>query len=154
STASANGVCTNFGDGDTDAYVIHLGEGVDATARGELDDLTTVTNPDGCLLSPKTTAVHGTAFGDAELDVLAAHGLHLVWSPRSNVFLYGGGRDLSRTTDIPLALAKGIHVALGPDWSIGGSINLLDELRFADEVDAAVWGDQISTAALVDMVTI
>jgi cytosine/adenosine deaminase-related metal-dependent hydrolase len=77
----------------------------------------------------------------------------LVWSPRSNVFLYGGGTDLTQTTNVPLALSKGITVALAPDWSMGGSQNLLDELRFADVVDDSEWGDILSSADLVGMVT-
>ncbi len=109
--------------------------------------------PTAASTTPRTTIVHGTALGDAELTAAAAHGMSLVWSPRSNVFLYGGGTDLTKTANIPLALAKGINVALAPDWSIGGSQNLLDELRFADRVDDAVWGDAIAPRALVQMVT-
>src|SRR5262249_37424034 len=60
----------------------------------------------------------------------------------------------TRTANVPLALAKGINVALGPDWSIGGSQNLLDEMRYAHEVDVAVWGGMIPTKTLVDMVTV
>jgi cytosine/adenosine deaminase-related metal-dependent hydrolase len=152
-TSTADGVCRNFGDGDTAAYVVHVAEGVDASALGELGKLFSVTTTDGCLLAPQTTIVHGTALGDAELGVLAAAGMSLVWSPRSNIFLYGGGTDLTKTANVPLALQKGINVALAPDWSIGGSQNLLDELRFADGVDNAVWGDVLSPRALVQMVT-
>src|SRR5204862_6914379 len=68
-------------------------------------------------------------------------------------FLYGWGTDFTKTANIPLALSKGINVALAPDWSIGGSQNLLDELRFADLVDNTAWGDQISPQMLVEMVT-
>jgi 5-methylthioadenosine/S-adenosylhomocysteine deaminase len=153
STSAADSVCGNLGDGSTDAYVIHIAEGVDATARAEWSKLGSVTTADDCLYDPRTTIVHGTALGDAELAAVAAHGISLVWSPRSNVFLYGGGTDLTKTANIPLALAKGINVALAPDWSIGGSQNLLDELRFADRVDNMVWGDVIAPRALVQMVT-
>jgi len=153
STSAADSVCENLADGSTDAYVIHIGEGVDATARGEWTKLGTVTSTDGCLYGAHTTIVHGTALGDPELTAVAAHGISLIWSPRSNVFLYGGGTDLTKTANIPLALAKGINVALAPDWSIGGSQNLLDELRFADRVDNAVWGDAITPRALVQMAT-
>jgi cytosine/adenosine deaminase-related metal-dependent hydrolase len=153
STSAADGVCENLADGSTDAYVIHVAEGVDATARAEWTKLGTVTSEDGCLYDPHTTIVHGTALGEPELAALAARGMSLVWSPRSNVFLYGGGSDLTKTANIPLALGKGINVALAPDWSIGGSQNLLDELRFADRVDGAVWGDAITPRALVQMVT-
>jgi len=154
STSSANGVCQNFADMDTDAYVVHIGEGTNQSARDELEDLRTVTTTDGCLHDPRTTIVHGTAFLDAEFEVVANAGMGLSWSPRSNVFLYGGGTDLSKTTDIPLALSKGITVALSPDWSIGGSENLLAEMRFADTVDGDQWGDQLTPQDLVEMTTI
>jgi cytosine/adenosine deaminase-related metal-dependent hydrolase len=154
SGTAADGVCTNFTSGKTDAYVIHVAEGVDATALKEFSTLGTVTTTDGCLYAPKTAVVHGTALGDAELSIMGQDGMSLVWSPRSNVFLYGGGTDLTRTANVPLALSKGINVALAPDWSIGGSQNLLDELRFADQVDNTVWGDKITPKLLTQMVTI
>lgn len=153
STSSADAICTNFGDGDTDRYVIHIGEGTNQSARDELEDLRTVTTTDGCLHDPRTTIVHGTAFEDAEFDVVAAAGMGITWSPASNVSLYGAGTDLTKTTNIPLAMSKGITIALSPDWSMGGSQNLLDELRFADLVDATEWGNVLTPEMLVDMVT-
>lgn len=154
STTSANSVCANMGSGKTDAYVIHVAEGVDQTSRNEFARLGTISTTPGCLYSPKTTIVHGTALGDSEMTTMSANGMDLVWSPRSNVFLYGGGTDLSKTTDIPLALSKGINVSIAPDWSIGGSQNMLDELRFADSVDNSVWGDQLTAQELFQMATI
>jgi cytosine/adenosine deaminase-related metal-dependent hydrolase len=153
STAAADSVCGNLSDGSTDAYVIHIAEGVDASALGEFSKLNTVTTSDGCLLAPKVTIVHGTALGGNELLTMAQDGMSLVWSPRSNVFLYGGGTDLSKTANVPLAITFGINVALAPDWSIGGSQNLLDELRFADQVDNTIWGDVITSQELAAMVT-
>ena len=154
STASADAVCKNFASGSTDAFVIHVGEGVDATALAEFAKLSSITTTPGCLEAPQTTIVHGTAFGDAELTAMAASGTSLVWSPKSNVFLYGQGTDLTKTANVPLARSKGINVALAPDWSIGGSVNLLDELRFANEVDDGVWGNVLTSKDLVDMVTV
>ncbi|MFI5302721.1 MAG: amidohydrolase family protein, partial [Polyangiales bacterium] len=150
---SANGVCSNFSDASTAAYVIHIAEGVDATARAEFGKLQTITTTPACLLAPQTTIVHGAALGDAELQAMADHGMSLTWSPRSNIFLYGGGADLTKTANVPLAISKGINVALAPDWSIGGSQNLLDELRFADEVDNAVWADAVTPRQLFEMAT-
>jgi cytosine/adenosine deaminase-related metal-dependent hydrolase len=133
--------------------VIHCGEGVDASSLAEFATLGTVTTPDYCLYAPQTTLVHATAFGDAELSVMAQHGMSIGWSARVNVFLYGGGTDLTKNPNIPLALSKGINVALGPDWSIGGSQNLLDEMRYADMIDNTIWGDQITPKMLVQMAT-
>jgi cytosine/adenosine deaminase-related metal-dependent hydrolase len=153
-TAAADGVCANFTDGGTTAYLIHIGEGVDTTALNEFGKLGTITTTDNCLYAPQTTIVHGAALGDAELTRMATAGMSLVWSPKSNVFLYGGGTDLSQTANIPLARAKGLNIALAPDWSIGGSHNLLDELRFADHVDNTLWGDILTAKDLVAMVTV
>lgn len=154
SNSSADGVCANFADGDTNAYVIHIGEGVDMTARNEFDTLNTISTVDGCLYDAKTTIVHGTALDQSRLQIMANNGMDLVWSPKSNVFLYGGGTDLTKTTDIPAALGLGINVAVAPDWSLGGSPNMLDELRFADQVDNTAFGDILDAQILWEMATV
>ena len=153
-TSTADSVCSSFASGATNAFVVHIGEGVDETSRSEFDKLFTVPTTDGCLHAPQTAIVHGTAFGAPEFDKMAAAGMSLIWSPQSNVFLYGANTDLTKTTNVPMAMAKGINVALAPDWSIGGSQNLLDELRFAQRVDNTVWGTTLGTKVLVEMVTI
>jgi cytosine/adenosine deaminase-related metal-dependent hydrolase len=154
STATADTVCANFTNGKTDAYVIHIAEGVDATAQAEFTKLFTITTTDGCLYNPKTAIVHGTALDTPDFAQMAANQMSLVWSPRSNVFLYGGGTDLTRTTDITKALAQGVNVAIAPDWSIGGSQNMLDEMRFADMVDNGRFGDILRPEDIWKMATI
>ncbi|MBI3206245.1 MAG: amidohydrolase family protein [Myxococcales bacterium] len=152
--ASADAICKNIASDKTDAFLVHVGEGVDQTALNEFAKLWTVPTTDGCLHAPETSIVHGTAFGDAEFTTMQQRGMNLVWSPRSNVFLYGAGTDLTKTTNIPLALAKGINVSLAPDWSIGGSQNLLDELRFANAVDDGAFGNVLTPKKLFEMVTL
>jgi hypothetical protein len=147
SATSANGACANFTDGSTDAYLIHVGEGVDTVALNEFSTLNTVTTPDGCLYAPQTTITHGTAFGATQFQTMASAGMKLTWSPASNVALYGV------TTDIPAAMTAGVAIALGPDWSMGGSQNMLDELRFADSWDNSKWGNAITTKEIVQMAT-
>jgi len=53
--------------------------------------------------------------------IMADHGMGLVWSPRSNVFLYGAGTDYTKTTDVKMAVGLGIHVARATDWALVGS---------------------------------
>jgi cytosine/adenosine deaminase-related metal-dependent hydrolase len=147
SSTSAQSVCNNFASGTTNAYVVHIAEGTDQTALNEFNAL--AGRAGGCLLSPLTTIVHGTALGAAEFATMAAHGMRLVWSPKSNMFLYGG------TTRVDLAIAAGVStIALAPDWALGGGVNLLDELRSADAVDAAQFGDILTPERLFRMVTI
>jgi 5-methylthioadenosine/S-adenosylhomocysteine deaminase len=154
SAAALDGVCTNIALDKTDAYMIHIAEGTDMTALQEFTKLGSTSTSIGCAYAPETTIVHGTALGMGEFTTMAMHKMSLVWSPRSNVFLYGGGSNLMATTDIQAALSMGINIALAPDWSIGGSQNLLDELRFADKVDNMRWGDILSPETLTKMVTV
>ena len=154
STSDADAACKNIQGGKTNSYIVHVGEGVDQTALNEFAKLYTVPTVDGCLHVPQTAIVHGVAFGAAEFGTMAANGMSLVWSPASNVFLYGMGTDLSKTANVPLALSHGVNVALAPDWSIGGSQNLLDELRFAKHVSDSAWGGALTPAMLAEMVTV
>jgi len=147
SKTSADGVCSNFAAGSTKAYLIHVGEGTDARALGEFATLSSVTTTPGCLLAPQTTITHGVAFTATEFSTMAGKGVKLTWSPASNVSLYGA------TADIPAALTAGVTVALAPDWSMGGSQNLLDEMRFADSWDNAHFGDRLSSKDLLAMTT-
>ena len=146
-TATADGVCSAISGDTTDAYLIHIGEGVDATAKSEFTKLQTVSTVDGCLFKPETSIVHGTVLGAPEFQEMAGKAMHLIWSPHSDVLLYGA------TADVPLARASGVEVVLAPNWSITGSQNLLDELRYADMIDDTQWGDQLTAQDLFEMVT-
>jgi hypothetical protein len=63
------------------------------------------------------------ARGDGNGDGLGAK---LVWSPRSNLQLYG------ETANVYDALAEGVLVSLGTDWTPSCSADLLGELKVAD----------------------
>lgn len=153
--SDGDSVCSNIGTDKTDAWVVHVSEGIDQSALNEFGKVGSCTTQPGCLYAPETTVVHGLALGEAELSIMADKGMNLVWSPRSNSFLYSGGQITEQATaKIPLARDKGINVALGPDWSLGGSQNLLDELRFAEQVNQTLWDGAIPHAELVKMVTI
>jgi 5-methylthioadenosine/S-adenosylhomocysteine deaminase len=146
SGSSADSVCGNFTDGDTEAYLIHVGEGVNQNALDEFATLFSMTSSDGCLYAPQTAITHGTSFGSAEFAQMAAAGMKLTWSPASNVSLYGA------TADIPAALAEGLTISLAPDWSMGGSQNILDELAFAKSWSQSHgWG--LTDKQLIEMVT-
>jgi hypothetical protein len=146
-TSAADQVCANFSANSTHAYLVSIAEGTNDSARQEFAQLGTVTTSDSCLYAPQTAIVHGTALGDSELTTMASAGMSLVWTPRSDMILYG------QTADVPLALSKGVNVALGANWSISGSHNVLALLRDADAVDNADWGDMLSAYDLVQMVT-
>ncbi len=65
-------------------FFVHLAEGIDDDARGELSRLEAL----GCL-APNTVVVHGVAIDAAGFRRIAAADTGLVWCPASNVFLFG-----------------------------------------------------------------
>ena len=70
----------------------------------------------------------------------------IVWSPFSNVWLYGS------TTNIPQARARGVSICLGSDWGPSGTKHVLAELKVARIVaDAQQFA--LSDRELVSMVT-
>ncbi len=154
SASTADGVCANFADGDTNCFVVHIAEGVDASAKNEFQSLFNAGATDGCLFDPRTTIIHGVALDDTQIETMATEGMQLVWSPQSNVFLYGGNTDLTKTANIPKYIEEGINIAIAPDWSLGGSQNMLDEMRFGDHVDDEQWGNILTAADLWQMATI
>jgi cytosine/adenosine deaminase-related metal-dependent hydrolase len=153
-TTTADNVCTNETNGTTTAYVVHVAEGVDNTAHNEFTKLFTVTTVDGCLFNSHTTIIHGVALNDADFAQMGAAQMSLVWSPKSNVFLYGSNTDISKTANITLALAHGVNIAIAPDWSIGGSQNMLDEMRYANYVDDNHFGDVLTSEDIWKMATV
>jgi cytosine/adenosine deaminase-related metal-dependent hydrolase len=124
-------------------FLVHLAEGVDEAARGELPRLEAL----GCL-KPNTVIVHGVAIDRDGWRRVAQAGGGLVWCPASNVFLFGRTANVRDLLDREDRLrTPGGEVALGTDSRITGSRDLLEELRAAREVMP------VSPAELLGMVT-
>ncbi len=147
SKASADGVCNNFASKATESYIIHVGEGTDSKALAEFATLGTVSTTPGCLYAPQTAITHGTALTANEFKTMGDKGMKLIWSPQSNVSLY------QATTNVPAALDANVTVAVAPDWSMGGSQNMLDELRFAKGWSDAKWNARLTSKDVVRMAT-
>ncbi|MCA9539498.1 MAG: amidohydrolase family protein, partial [Myxococcales bacterium] len=123
-------------------FVAHVAEGLDLDSRAEFEEFDTAG-----MLGDRTTIIHCTGCSGPEFSRMRATGARLVWSPRSNIDLYG------RTTDIPTAMAMGVPVALGPDWTPSGSLNQLGEMKCARQVSDAAWCGLLDDVTLVRMVT-
>jgi cytosine/adenosine deaminase-related metal-dependent hydrolase len=132
------------------SFIYHLSEGqLTSRAAGEFDDAAQA----GCLHN-RLIAIHCTAVDDegfkqwkqlASLNGGAGPG-GIVWSPFSNLWLYG------ETSRVEAALRRGVKVAIGSDWGPSGSKNLLGELKVA-KVWAEHAGLPITDHELVNMVT-
>jgi 5-methylthioadenosine/S-adenosylhomocysteine deaminase len=132
-----------IGTGEVDAFYLHLSEGRRGDQRSQSEyqrflDLHAAT--------PGTVLIHASALSADQLHEVAAAGCKLVWSPQSNLRLYG------ETTLAAEALAAGMPVALGADWLPSGSTSLLAELKVARR-ELAQQGRELPAAELVAMIT-
>jgi len=136
-------VLADIAAGEVTAFYLHLAEGARGDERSRTEYQRFV---DLGAATPATNVIHGSALSEAQVRELADAGCRLVWSPQSNLRLYG------ETTLAGVALAAGMPVALGADWLPSGSVSLLDELRVARRVLAGQ-GRPTTAADLVGMVT-
>ncbi len=122
--------------------VLHVGEGIDDSSRKEWYDLVSLG-----LALPHVALIHAAGLGGVELADAQSHQISLIWSPQSNLDLYGD------TTRVPAALRLGMTVAIGPDWTPSGSMSELEELKCAKQLSDKRWGGLLTDEMLVRMAT-
>ncbi len=103
--------------------LLHLSEGTNQAAHEHFLALKATSG--SWAVTASLAGIHCVALDKADFDVLAQAGASMVWSPLSNLLLYG------QTAKIAAAATSGLTIALGPDWSPSGSKNLLGELKIA-----------------------
>ncbi len=127
---------------DGNSFIYHLSEGSSPNLVSEYAALR-----DNDCLHPGLIGIHCTALGHPNFDEWSPHGGAIVWSPFSNLWLYG------TTTDVVAARAAGMRVCLGADWSPSGSKSLLGELKVADLHNRQALGGAFSAQELCEMAT-
>ena len=143
------------------ATIVHLAEGrsgfgsnrgVDPYSRAEFEAFMGLPEmrDAAAVRSAPFSIVHGCgidARDPAQIAFLRERNISLIWSPVSNLLLYGD------TLDAETFLAAGINVALGSDWAPSGSKHVWDEAKFARSYFQAI-GSPVSDALIFEMVTI
>jgi len=132
-------------------FLLHLSEGItragqtDSTARRHF--LALEVAPGEWALNDTFTGIHAAGLLPQDFDVLHQHGGAMVWSPLSNLLLYGD------TARVDAAREARVPIGLGSDWSPSGSKNLLGELKVAWLYSHHVLHDLFSPRDIVAMVT-
>jgi 5-methylthioadenosine/S-adenosylhomocysteine deaminase len=129
--------------GKVDCLLLHLSEGLDAAARNAFLALE---EKGVWAITSALAGIHCAALQPKDFAIMKEKGASVVWSPLSNLMLYGG------TTDIKSARAAGLDIALGSDWSPSGSKNLLNELKVAHVTNQEL-GLGLTNQDIVAMVT-
>jgi 5-methylthioadenosine/S-adenosylhomocysteine deaminase len=141
--ARLNGILASINAGEIKAFYVHVAEGQRSNQRSarEFKALTDLN-----ALTAATVVIHGTAFTPDEFGDMKDAGAKLVWSPQSNLRLYG------ETTLADEALKRELLVGLGADWLPSGSTSLLAEMKVARRVLQGR-GYDLKPTKLVQMVT-
>ena len=132
-------------------FLLHLSEGV--TRAGQTDSparrhfLALEVAPDEWAINSTFAGIHSAGLLPQDFVVLHQHGGSMVWSPLSNLLLYGDTArvDAARAADVP--------IGLGSDWSPSGSKNLLGELKVAWLYSHHVLHDLFSARDIIAMAT-
>ncbi len=132
-------------DGTYSAVLAHVAEGVEGTTTGEVDHMFNIG-----LAGPGVAFVHSADATTGQLARMVVEGTTIIWSPRSNLDLYGW------TTPVDLARRLGVPVAISPDWTWSGEANQAREMgcawdwyasRGADITDVELWEQTTTDAA-------
>jgi hypothetical protein len=109
-------------NGKIRAFITHLAEGKseDPFSKTEFKMAQAIG-----IAQPGMVLIHGIGLNAQDWLAAKKADVSLVWSPFSNLLLYG------ETTDVAAAKTAGINISLGSDWSPSGSKTLLDEVKIA-----------------------
>ena len=122
-------------------FFFHLAEGKDPKARSQFELLQR-----NQLLGANLISIHCAGLKPEDFPAYAASGGKVVWSPLSNILLYG------ETLEIKALLDSGAAFALGSDWTPSGSRNLLMEMKVAS-LAARAAGVSLPAKRLAEAVT-
>lgn len=145
------------------AWINHCAEGIDEYARKEFDNpaydpskpFHMKTNRPGLvqadLVWPGLVGVHCTALTEDDFKKwksITGGPPKIVWSPVSNILLYG------KTTDVAAAKRQGALIALGTDWAPSGTKNMLWELKAVDRLNKTKLNNLFTEQQILEMATV
>jgi cytosine/adenosine deaminase-related metal-dependent hydrolase len=129
------------------AFLPHVAEGINSYAAEEFRCQSTSFNGGQDFTEKNTAHIHSIGLQAADYYRMALDQAPIIWSPRSNIALYGN------TAQVSTFARFGGVVALGTDWTYSGSANMLRELQCADEWNSDRLGSFFSDEELWKMAT-
>ena len=130
------------------AYLPHVAEGIDDLAQEEFRCQSSSFDGAKDHTAKNTAHIHGVGLHTVDYYNMARDGAQLIWSPRTNISLYGN------TAQVTTFAGLGGTIALGTDWSYSGSVNMLRELACADEWNEFYLNSYFTSKELWEMATI
>lgn len=131
----------------SDVYLPHIAEGINAAAANEFDCLSSSERNGVDITNDRLVTIHGIALDAHDGRTAAEDRASLVWSPRSNLSLYGN------TAPVRMLKSQGVLMTIGTDWVPSGSSTLPRELSCAAEFNGMYLDQAFSDRELWLMAT-
>jgi cytosine/adenosine deaminase-related metal-dependent hydrolase len=127
--------------------VTHTAEGINNYAHEEFRCQSRSTMGARDFTERNVAHIHAIGLTTTDYYNMARDNAKLVWSPRSNISLYGN------TADAPLFARLGGTVALGTDWTYSGSANMVREMACAQQLGNGPYGGAFTAEDVWKMAT-
>ena len=133
---------------DNDSWSPHVAEGIDPEAHNEFLCLSGGGNGAVNVTGSNGAFIHGVGLGAMDGQVLSDEQTAVIWSPRSNISLYG------HTAPVTMLDTQGVLLGLGSDWTASGSLNIVREMACADQLNRDHYGGHFSDRTIWEMATV
>lgn len=142
----------NYRDTDVEvaampAYMPHIAEGINEYANTEFRCQSSSFGNAEDFTEKNVTHIHSIGLSTADYYNMARDNAKILWSPRSNISLYG------MTAQVQIFDLLGGTVALGTDWTYSGSANMTRELACADDYNRNQLNGYFNDRQLFEMAT-
>jgi cytosine/adenosine deaminase-related metal-dependent hydrolase len=124
--------------------LLHLSEGTNSNAHKHFEALK-LSNGEWAIWN-SLAGIHCVALTKEDFEIMKEFGASVIWSPLSNLLLYGN------TAKIKDAKDGGVLIGLGSDWSPSGSKNIFGEVKIA-KLYSKFNGNVFSDRELLELVT-
>ena len=131
-----------------DGLVTHTAEGIDDYAHEEFRCQSSSADGARDFVERNVGHIHAIGLRTADYFNMARDQAKLVWSPRSNIALYGN------TADAAMFQRLGGVVALGTDWTYSGSATIVREMACAQELGRTAYDGAFTAEAVWRMATV
>ncbi len=128
--------------------VTHTGEGINSYAHEEFRCQSTSFDNGEDFVERNVGHIHGIGTDAADFYRMVKDDAKLVWSPRSNISLYGN------TAQAQILERLGGTIALGTDWTYSGSPTVIREMACVDQLDDGWLGGVFTDEEIWRMATI
>ncbi len=123
-------------------FITHIEEGFDAESLRGVEILDKKNG-----IFENSVLVHAIGCSKQDISLIAEKKSSIVWCPNSNLFMF------DKTASIKEFIEQGVNVCLGTDSPMSGSVNLLEEMKFAKSFFKEFYSIDLDDRYIMKMVT-